>query len=136
MRTAFMLALVYFFCIAASPIAVASVGSLQALQGISDSREAIVKVHVHKDASSHHEHGNHDHQSNNTIPHNLSSHDDGKGHPENCCGTLCLTALGVDVPLSFNPPICSSPIALIADDGPDGSGSNRLYRPPDASLSS
>jgi hypothetical protein len=134
MRTAFMLALVYFFCIAASPIALASAGSLQALQGAPDRGETIVKVHFHKDGSSYHHQINHHHYVSNAVPHDHSHH--GKGHPENCCGMLCLMALGVEVTLAFSPPICSSPIALIADDGPGGTGSSRLYRPPDASLSS
>ena len=127
-RAAILLAIVYAFCVAAAPAAVASVAGPQAPQGVSDAHHVMVKAHAHADANAHH-------HPDQGMPHDHPDHGDGNGHPGNCCGLLCLTVLGVDVAVSFDHQICGSTIALVVDDGLGSRGPDRLYRPPIAPLS-
>lgn len=118
------MAVVYALCVMAAPVAIAEVDSAAIAHGLAGDHPVAGALHLHADGSAYH-HGDHG------VP---CDHDD-NGHAANCCGLLCLTALGVDVGVVFGHDVAGAIAApVVAADLPDR-GPDRLIRPPIAPLS-
>lgn len=126
MRAAIIMAVVYALCVLMAPIAVAAIEGAPAPHGLTDNHHATAAMHIHADGAAHH-------HSDQSAPCSPSDHDD-NGHTANCCGLLCLTALGVDVGAVFGHDVRGATSMPVVAASLAGRGPDRLNRPPIALL--
>jgi hypothetical protein len=129
LRSARVLASLYILCVLAPATALAftdgptAVHCLISTHGMSGAHEHPDVIHTHADGTTHHHH----HDGGATQQ---KSDSDGKGHPGNCCGLFCMTALPSDATIALAAPVQFTLALPALDNGLAGRGPERINRPP------
>lgn len=125
-RAAIAAVALYVISVLAPHAALAATGGTIAMHCLND-LHGIVALHGH-DA------GGHAHRAGTVHAHHdessPSTQGDGDGHPGDCCGLFCISALASDASFMMSGPLVDSPDFVGLTAAFSGREPERLYRPP------
>jgi hypothetical protein len=121
-RAGLVLALAYFACVVAPPVALAFADAC-----LTDDHHVAAAAHVHANGSAHHQ----EPQASDRT----RADSEGKSVPGHCCGVTCLNAIADQPSVSIGVTTFMSVLQPALEVARGGLGPYRLDRPPDVLLS-